>query len=65
MSHRTLFPARRQALYLAITRVHTMPLSSKTIARVAPQTAQPLTVTCFVRPIAAIVRLGGVGVNVC
>ena len=33
-----------------------MPLSSRTIARVAAQTAYPLTVTRFVRPIVAIVR---------
>ena len=29
--------------YLAITRVQTMPFSSMTTARVAPQTAHPLT----------------------
>ena len=50
------------AAYLAITRVHTMPLSSKTIVRVAAQTAHPLTVTPL-RAVAAIVRLDRAGVN--
>ena len=44
VSHRTLFPARRQAFYPAITMIHTMPLSSKTTASAAPHTAHPLNV---------------------
>ena len=40
-----------------------MPLSSSTTASVAAHTAHPLMVTRFLRPIAAIVRLGGAGVN--
>lgn len=40
-----------------------MPLSSRTIATVLPQTAHSLMVTPLFRPMAAIVRLDGAGVN--
>jgi len=44
----------RPSPYQAITRVHTMPLSSRTTTRVAPQTAQPLTVAPSFRPAAIV-----------
>ena len=49
--------------YYPITRVHTMPLSSKTIARVAPQTAHPLTVTPRLRPMPRLSVCAGRVVN--